>query len=59
MQRKFWVVVEATYAPRPERHHWQIFVKARLILVVQTCGNPMVLGLGYMGCVGEIQISTG
>lgn len=58
LRRKFSLVTEATYVPRPYLHgHWQIFVHARLLLVAQTCDNTKQLGTDCMWGVGEFQIS--
>jgi hypothetical protein len=50
LPRKFSVVTETTHVPLLElRHNWQIFDHARLLVVVETCGNPMELVVVYLG----------
>ena len=53
------VMITVANSPRLQLcHHWQIFVQARLHLVVQTCDNPMEAGPDYTGGVGEVQTSA-
>jgi hypothetical protein len=55
LRRKFSIVIEA----RPQLHNqWQIFVHARLLLVIQTYNNPLKLGPDTWGHVGEVKISA-
>ena len=50
LQRKFSVVTRAIHAKCPSFHHnWQVFIQARLLLMVQTCDNLMDLGLHCTG----------
>lgn len=59
LQRKFSVVIEATYTLCPQIHHqMQIFIHARFLLMAQTCDNLRGLSSDYMGGVGEDQISA-
>ena len=55
LRRNFSAVIEATDVPRAWLHHWQILCE-RLLSVVQTCDNPMELGLDQMGNVREVQV---
>jgi hypothetical protein len=36
-------------------HHWQIFIHAKLPLMIKTCDIPTELGPDYMGSAEEVQ----